>query len=364
MFAKIQFIEKNMMKKIGKLFKVILFACFFAACSGDDERDDTVLDISMLTGKDWYYNAWLGSENGFDSEDLLEVIRFEKGGNLKHIDFGGRNESIVGKWESSAETNLITLIYGGGKTETWHVQRSGHDYIEAIINEQGSRRYVSELSYLEDLTADAFLVNEHTLGNQYITYIGADVRGNRNIRDGKILKSDGTSINLKNHGFYWTEEKPESINFDGKSKELRFHLRIGSEHNIKLKDMIYSSNLPERLLSEMDLNVDEENGEIEVSWHPYSMDGVYYKVEILSENEDLKNPYFISRIQRAGASSLTIKNTTAGEVNRMNDLEQRDTYTVRLTALLYETGVDAWNDGYGYANVQAVSHFTKKQLKE
>jgi len=38
------------------------------------------MNMSELTGKYWYYNAWLGINTGWDQSDLLEVIRFEKGG--------------------------------------------------------------------------------------------------------------------------------------------------------------------------------------------------------------------------------------------------------------------------------------------
>ena len=55
---------------------------------------------------------------------------------------------------------------------------------------------------------------------------------------------------------------------------------------------------------------------------------------------------------------------TAGEVNRLRELRSGETYVVRLTALLYEPGIDPWNNNYGYANVQAVAYFTKKFQKE
>lgn len=39
------------MMKIGKLLMVACLVSFFVACSKDDARDDTQLDMSYLTGK-------------------------------------------------------------------------------------------------------------------------------------------------------------------------------------------------------------------------------------------------------------------------------------------------------------------------
>ena len=88
---------------------VVCVAGLLGACK-DDGRDDTILDMSLLTGKDWYYNGWLGDRDSYDTGDLLEVVRFEKGGTLKNIDFSGRREYIVGEWFTAAD-NQITLAY-------------------------------------------------------------------------------------------------------------------------------------------------------------------------------------------------------------------------------------------------------------
>ena len=66
--------------KWGKLLLGVGWACVLYACSDDDGKDDTIMNMSELTGKYWYYNAWLGDKYGMGQSDLLEVIRFEKGG--------------------------------------------------------------------------------------------------------------------------------------------------------------------------------------------------------------------------------------------------------------------------------------------
>lgn len=349
------------MIRLGKLLAGFFCACALGACS-DDDRDDTILDMSRLTGKDWYYNAWLGDKNNFGAGDLLEVVRFEKGGTLKSIDFSGRREYIAGKWESD-DNNRIILKYEGDEETIWNVQHSGDDYIKTIVNAQGSREYTTDPGYLGNLTADAFWVNEYTSGNQYRTYIGADVRGNKDVREGNLLLADGNQVALQNHEFFWSEKSPKYID-DIRKQEVRFYLRIGKNTHLKLRDSLYSTNLPRRLPDEMNLTVNVVNGTLNVSWVPFSSGSVYYRVEVLSKDMDLVDPYFISRVQNAGSASLNIKTTTAGEVNRVNELKGGETYMIRLTALMYEPGVDPWNDDYGYANVQAVSYFTKKYLME
>lgn len=345
------------MMKIGKLLAGVCLACCLGSCSDNDGRDDTILDMSYLTGKDWYYNAWLGNKNSTDSQDLLEVLRFEKGGALKNIDFSGRREYSVGTWTS--EGNKITLNYKNSAPVVWNVQRSGDDYIKTVVNEQGIREYSTDLGYLGNLTADAFLVNDYTQGNQYRTYIGVDVRGNMDVREGALLNANGKNVALKNHEYYWSESSPEYIDFNGRKQEVRFYLRIGKNTHLKLKDTIYSDNLPQRVPDEMNLSANSKESSLVVNWTPYGNRNVYYRIEILPRNMDVTNPYFISRIQPIGTGQLAIKTTTAGEVNKLKELKSGESYYIRLTALLYEPGVDPWNDNYGYANVQAVSYFTK-----
>ncbi len=341
---------------------VVCVAGLLGACK-DDGRDDTILDMSLLTGKDWYYNGWLGDRDSYDTGDLLEVVRFEKGGTLKNIDFSGRREYIVGEWFTAAD-NQITLAYADGKKTVWNVQHSGNDYIRAIVNAQGVREYTTEPDYLGELTADVFFVNEYNAESLHDTRIGADVRGNINIREGQLLLADGNRVALENYEYYWSESDFIDAGLFNKAREVRFYLRIGKNNAVKLRDSLYSDKLPERTFAETNLNVNERNGAIRVTWKPYPEDDVYYRVEVLPGDMKLTDSYFISRVQNAGSNVLELTSTTAGEVNRLRELRSGETYVVRLTALLYEPGIDPWNNNYGYANVQAVAYFTKKFQKE
>ena len=192
--------------KWGKLLLGVGWACVLYACSDDDGKDDTIMNMSELTGKYWYYNAWLGDKYGMGQSDLLEVIRFEKGGVLKMMEFGGRRVHAIGTWTGG--DNQITMDLDDGDSIVWNVQRSGPDYIQTIVNAQGERKYTTDPGYLGELTADAFLVNEYTDGNQFKTYIGVDVRGNKNVKEVALIPADGKSIPVENHGYFWSERQP------------------------------------------------------------------------------------------------------------------------------------------------------------
>lgn len=350
--------------KFAKWLILVGCAGCLCACEDDDKRDDTVLEMSLLVGKDWYYNAWLG-ECTYGQQGGLEVLRFEKNGFLKETDFGGRREITVGKWEK--EGNKLTLNYTDQDPVIWNVLHSGTDYIRTMVNAQGERSYTTNAEWLKELTADAFIVNEYTLGDQLVSRIGAEVRGNNNLREGSLILPEKT-IPLVNRGYYWTERSAvqgDYIRLDGTGKEVYFCLRIGQSSRLKLKDYLYADQVPVRTPAEMALTVNNQEGStLPVSWIPYSQSNIYYRVEIFSQNMDLNNPYFVSRIQPSLSTEIKITPKAGGEVNRMAELQAGKSYTVRLTAILYEPDIDVVNDNYNYANIQAVTYFTKSFVWE
>lgn len=340
---------------------------FFLSCSKDDERDDSVLEMSRITGKFWYYNQWRGDKDSYVKDDVLEVVKFEKNGELVVMDFGSRKEEVAGKWTSAGHS--IELRYSDRDSVVWDVLNSGDNYIKAVINGQGLRQYTTDAEWLSELTTDAFLVNEYTDGNRYKTYIGADLRGNMNVRQANLITASENVIPMVNKGYYWCERTPvnsDYINFDGKQREVRFYVRIGNEGHLKLKDVIFENNIPERPLADVQLLAQNPQGvgALTVNWNPYSRSDIYYRVEIFDGNMDLIRPYFISRIQSPGSGQIIIRNNTAGEVNRMSEMKSGDKYIVRLSAILFEPGTDVVNDEYGGANIQALTYVSKAVIWE
>ena len=247
-------------------------------CKDDDSRDDTILDMDNVVGKDWYYNAWMGNKEGMETPDLLEVVRLEKGGQLKSVEFGGRQETTVGTWLKDG--NRLTMQYTDGETVTWDVLHSGEDYLQVLTNEGGRREYRSSLDYLGELTADAFLMNEYSeYDNQYRTYIAADVRGNIDVREGMLLLGNGGNVALENHEYYWSAQNAYEIQDLDENRNVRFYVRIGKDNHVKLSDSIYTENLAHRSPAEMDLQVNTNGSEIDVTWNPYVGQQVYYRVD-------------------------------------------------------------------------------------
>ena len=348
--------------KILKLLLVLGCVVSLAACKDSGNGDDSVLDMNQLTGKFWYNNRWVGDKESYVKEDVLQVMKFEKSGKLFAMDYSGRVVSEIGDW--TAKNNEITLAYNDGSKELWDVMHSGNDYITVVVN-GGERNYMLEPGYLQNLTADAFLVNEYAVGNAYRTHIGVDMRGNNDIREALLIPSADVTVPLENQGYYWNEASAEYIDFNNKAWDVRFYVKIGKSDHVKLSDRIYGMNLPYRSLTDFNLAADNKMGEttLTVTWNPFTDNAVYYRIEVYNGSMDMMNPYFVSQPQ-SYRSELKISPNTKGEVNRMKDLKAGDKYTVRLVSILYEPGVDVQNDEYGYANVQAVTYVTKSFIWE
>lgn len=355
------------MLRIVRLLVLLSGFCALVSCGKDEKKDDSTLNVADITGKFWYHNQWRGDKDSYLKDDVLEVLKFEKNGELIVMDFGGRKEYVAGKWRSAG--NEIDLLYDGRDSAVWDVLRSGDNYINAIINGQGAREYTTDAGWLDNLTADAFLVNEYTDGNRYKTHVGAYIEGNMNVREANLIPASETVVPMRNQGYYWCERaagKEDYIDFGGKPRDVRFYIRIGGDGHLKLKDSIFGNNIPERPLADVQLTAQNPQGvsALTVDWNPYNQADIYYRIEIFDGNMNLIRPYFISRIQAPGSRQIVIRNNTAGDINRMNEIKPGEKYIVRLAAILFEPGTHVVNDEYGYANMQAVTYVSKSLIWE
>lgn len=352
------------MMKMGKLWLGLCVLCLTAACSDDDGRDDSVLEMSYLTGKDWYYNGWLGSKYEYEQNDLLQVIRFEKDNTWKTIDYNGRQKNDGGRWEQEGNTLTLSSVDGNG-VEKWNILRSGNDYIQVNINAMGERSYTTDCDWLLDLTADAFYVNTWENG-RYITYIGADVRGNRNIREAVMITASDHHRTLTNNGYWWNEGNVNGVELnDQEEVRVRFYFRIGSGREVKLEDVVETENMVRRTPAEVGLVASNfgERYRLKVQWKPYDNAGrkVYYRVEMFTGTQKGENLWFVSHILPAGTEEITLSESTGGEVNKLKEMKDGQTYSIRLSAIIYEDRVDA-NDTYSYANLQAKTCFVTQGM--
>lgn len=346
-----------------KLYRLIFGLCCIGvmlACK-DDDNNNSLSELDKLTGKYWYINNYLGNKTAYDANDGISVIRFEGSGTLTAMEYGGRQDSLLGKWRK--EDDQLILTFNDGTEELWYLQSVGSKEIKARVN-GGDRTYRTELSYLEDMKADAFLVNEYFksgAGYRLKTYIGANVNGNRNIMEAFLIPASEYNTKMLDRGYYWSERKPldeDFIDFKGQKQLIRFYFKLGRKDNVKLDDYIYRDNLLPLEIGDYDLRVANtpDAGKMTVKWNPVVQENVYYKVEVFNENMSLVDPYFVSKVQLPGSNSLMIDFTTAGEVNRINELKKGKKYVVRLTMLLYEPEIDFINNRFAINNIQAVTY--------
>ena len=84
------------MKKLGML-SLIVGSLWLGSCSDDDK--DFMLDVNRMTGVDWYYNRTTSKNySSFSDENVLEINRFDKSGEIKGIDLRGVIDSVAGTW--------------------------------------------------------------------------------------------------------------------------------------------------------------------------------------------------------------------------------------------------------------------------
>lgn len=349
-----------MVMKGGKCLLIFLFAGIFMSCSDDGKRDDTILNIDKVTGKYWYCINWANTPNSYTTEDLVEAVKLESSGKLWTMDFSGRIDREVGTWFSGE--NEITLRYDNGTTEKWGVLHSGSNYLTVMVN-KGERKYVTEPVYLQDLTGDAYLINEIKSSGVEPTRVGVSVKGKNtvNMSEASVIAAPDKVFKLayRSRVKSWTDKGDivaSEFELPENTRDIVFYIKV-SGHPLKFKDRIYAENLPQRSFRDFGLNAYNEGKSLRVEWNPYDWASVYYRVEVLKENADAANPYFVSQLY-AGIESLSVDSNTKTETdveNRMGDLKNGDKYIVRLSAILLEPGID-YNHKYSNVNIQAISY--------
>lgn len=354
--------------RVGKLFWLPVLMICWTACSDDDGGDDTVLDLKNVTGKYWYSLNWANNPEGYTTDDLVEVVKLEDNGKVWTMDFGGRTEKEAGRWESG-DNNDIALHYYDGTTENWGVLHNGSDYLTVRVN-KGERKYVTEPAALEEMTGDAFLVNEVKNAGAEPLRIGIAVCGKNAVNissSSAVIVAPGEVFRLsyQTRSKTWTDKGDifaGDFGLPGAARDILFSIKVSGQQ-LKFRDRIYTENLPSRTFREFGLDGINEGQTLYVEWNPFAESGVYYRVEVFptkasdDPSPDLASPYFISQLY-ANTGSLEITSgtkTEGGTENKIGDLRKGQKYVVRLSAILLEPGID-YNHKYGSANIQAVTY--------
>lgn len=346
--------------KILKWMLGMLCLCGMISCSDDEGRDDTILEMHRLTGKYWYCTNWANNKDGYTTDDLLEILKFGEDRKLWKMDFSGKTDAVAGSWTS--DKNEITLTYAEGGEEKWNVLHSGDGYLNVKVN-RGERNYTLEPRYLQNLAADAFLIQEVSKTEEVPLRLGVEITGSNtvNIRDAEVIlaKDQVVPMVYKSRTKSWNARdviEASRFGLPDTERMVVFYINAGG-NPVKFSDKIYAGGVPKKSFDAFKLNAINKGQTLEVSWDAFSETGIYYRVEVLNADMDTSNPYFVS-VLYANINSLSItKDTKTNEdlPNRMGELKNGMNYVVRLSAIVLEPGID-YNHKFSYTNLQSVTY--------
>ena len=344
------------MKKLGML-SLIVGSLWLGSCSDDDK--DFMLDVNRMTGVDWYYNRTTSKNySSFSDENVLEINRFDKSGEIKGIDLRGVIDSVAGTWRDEGE-NILAVDWKNGNAETWTVENCTSKKL-VVNNGWGEREYITKPSYLENLTGDAFWVNKF-VDDVSKPQLGFRISNDRSMRAGYVLAllSDDESVKLKNYNNVWKGEADISGVED---RRIRFSCRIGSDY-VKFDEFITADNFPSMRLTDIDFTSSLKGGypnQLEIEWNKFEGENVYYKIEVYSKDNEA-DVYFESGLFSYDNGKYTLNESTIGKINKLNKIDSKKEYTLRLTAVMLEPGV-ASNSVIAESRIQAVVYVTDKCL--
>lgn len=331
-----------------------------AGCS-DDDSGFSLTEQNLIGGK-WYYNGWNSASNkyGYSGDDVVDVIRFDTGGRMVGLEFSGDRDTLLGSWTLSEESKL-RMTFTDGREEEWTVLEYSGNRMK--VKSWGERLYERDPMLLEKFTGDAFLVQEYADDQQLCYAVGFRVSRDPNtVDEACALLSDNERVTLTRYTDYWGGQTESVSTLPAYPSRVRFYARIGKNNHIKFDEQLYAGKLPSRRYADHALTAawkaGDLNSSLEVSWMPYDATDIFYRVEVFNESMDLSNPYFSSWVLPAGKSEVSITAAAQGAVNRLNELERGKKYKVRLTALIYEPGINP-EDQYAAYNIQALTYVTK-----
>ncbi|RUT73205.1 hypothetical protein [Ancylomarina longa] len=362
------------------LYKKLLFAIVIissltlSSCGSGGGGSEEVFAFKStdLANKYWYANPYLSPD--YNRDDALIVYRFEGGGVLKKQDFSGRRDEVVGSWSlSDNELVIEDESISATNRQEWFVQsKSTSNYLKLNSN-TGTREFFTNINDLNDVSADAYVVNEVRLvNNAYESAYRMEyaVYGEK-LSQVKVLPDANTSIQLEDfqnyqgQKIYLLPEKDRTDYFNQFTggQKVKFYLKTEGGENYKLEDQLYESDID--ALDNFSITATHASGSVKltVNWKAVDEADIYYYVEILDKNANEYLPKFRSTRQPATAGedkTLAIDNSVANELNLLNELPVGEDYYVKITGFKYEDGIDANNSSNKEMNIQAMTRFVFK----
>jgi len=362
------------MKKIGlkrlSIFAVTAFSMALTSCGGSSGGGETDFEFESrdLMNKYWYANPYLSS--AYANDDAVIVYKFEGGNVLKRQQYSGRIDVPVGSWDLN--DNVLEIrdkSISEDNLQKWFIQ-STKEHLK-LNSSAGSRDFYTEILGLDDVKADAYLVNELRLvNNEYVSAYRFDysVSGNSISKVSALFDSETRNNLVERQDVYGdkiftlSDEDMDDYISDFEGEQLvRFYLKLDGGEEVKLDENIYNNDIAS--LSSADRDYSRDGLSITVNWKAIGEEDIYYFIEILDANSATGVPLFRSNRQPADANeakSLEISSGIAAEIDQLDELKIDEEYLVRITGIKYETGIDPINSGNKDVNIQAKTILTYK----
>lgn len=348
---------------VGSIF---LTSCGSSSSGGEEEVFE--FKSSDLTNKYWYASTFI--DDSYAKNDVVIVYRFNSGGDLYKQEFSGRRDSEVGTWSLSADNVLLINDETLTGIQEWKIDQSStkdHIYLKST---NGIRTFHTQISELDDVTADAFLVKNVYLKNgdfvdEYryeFAVMGERVRSVKALVSSKDEFDLVETINSENKSVWRINEVDAKKYFDAFPVErvVKFVLVMDSGEEYKLEDRIYNKGISAINYQEVDTDHNTGTGilSLNVEWEALSDEDVYYYVQILNSDKDENHPLYTSNWQPADGEALQSLLLTESYVGEFG-LALVDLFSVKIVALLFEDGINPFQGDIHEFNVQAQSQFIK-----
>lgn len=361
-------IYKKLSFALALLGAFSLFSC--GGSSGGDE-EEFEFKPSDLTNKYWYANPFLSGD--YKRDDALIVYRFEGGNVLKKQEFSGRRDEVVGEW-SLIDNQLIIEdeSIDPNNRQEWFIQSNSKSNYLKLNSSNGSREFYTDIDAINDITADAYVVNELRLVNgsyesdykmEYAVY------GDQ-LSQVKVLPDESTSFDLdafadfRGEKVYYLKESDRDHyfeNFTG-NQTVKFVVKADGE-NYKLKDQLYMPGIKALDNFSTTATHASQSGTVSINWKAIDEDNIYYYIEILDKNKNEYLPKFRSTRQTASAGEekeIEINASTANELQTLSELEVGEDYYVKISGFKYEDDIHPDNSSNKEINIQAVTRYVFK----
>ncbi|MCT4614582.1 MAG: hypothetical protein N4A49_06885 [Marinifilaceae bacterium] len=344
---------------LKRIIAVIFIFSAFYSCKSDS--DDVDFGVDQLKDKYWYSNLYVNGD--YDTPDEVLVYKFSSNANLIRQDFGGRVDDIVGSWQLSGDELEINDKLQTSNQQ-WTVQSSSNSNQLIIKNVNGTRTFFTDNSLIQDITADAYIVQENIVENSaYVSklYYGVDLIG-KNIKSAKALFSKSESYNLTKYVIdgisHWRiSDKKYLTNFDA-AKTVKFVVTLSNNEKISIKEEIENVKLP--LVPENGFSVSVTSKKVTVNWDASSMNSlnnVFYRVEFFKtdENETVYKSEFQPVDKDAAIQTIELEETDPS----IFGIPLGESFKIKLIAFKFEDGINAYQSSNKEYNVQAQSVFIK-----